>query len=786
MPAGDEDVPITPAVPEQFKSGRARATTSSTDATITPPKVDQDLSFDLGGSFSKMLLGFDKRSSVMALKDENGRQVLQPPAATGGRLNAPLPIHIDHTSRVEAPPHSWASHHSNDNLLAGSPRIPSPTKENTPPPVPKHGEPQSSRPRGPGHSSSENLLKRTSAIFSGRRKSISNALETGEGDDLNTSLLAVSRFMSDANSRSVTPVEVVGGRYRRNEDTPGPSHRVVSPPTALPKPDPVDDDDNMFDTVPLNSERFSTPRQPAQKLAETPAKNKTMTVSEFEKYRKDKEVEDRRAEVNKAREEVDDQEEEDEINYDDDEDEAEKSKQLAKQRRKQEAHMTVYRQQMMKVTGESADAGPSRPSMQMSLSTPNLVVPETSRNSSSEVSEDDEEVPLAILAAHGFPNKNRPPTRLTNMMSNPNLRQAAAPSFQRPGSAAGHAQTASGSLPPFARNLPQDPYGLVNAPPRESFALGGGVPAGQNSPVPPGGLVGVIANEERSRAMRRGSPQVAQMDSYQGMPQAGSGGFDPVHGIPQQMMYPQQAMPMLSPNEQAQLQLNQQMSQFMQMQMQFMQMMATNNNNVANGPPRSAGHMGSNSMGTVQGMNGPGAGMGMPMGMDMNAGARGSYLEMPMMDQSMGDMHGRTMSMVQPSSSSWLQPPQPGYAGSIRQQGNGYTPSIAPSERSNVGLPGRYRPVSQMPPGPGTPDHTRKSSMMGSTLSPYSDSQTLKPDDRASPKKSEAAKPAGDEADDDDEEGWAAMKAKRDKKKSSWKMRKTVAPGGLDIGSLIT
>ncbi|POS78028.1 hypothetical protein DHEL01_v203576 [Diaporthe helianthi] len=798
VPAGEEDVPITPAVPEQYKRGRARATTGSTDSTVTPPKVDQAIGFDLGGSFSKMLLGFDKRSSAMTLKDENGRQVLQPSAPTGGRLNAPSPIHIDHTSKVEPPPHSWASHHSNDNLLTGSPRIPSPAKENAPPPVPAHGEPQS-RPRGPGHSSSENLLKRTSAIFSGRRKSISNALETSEGDDLNTSLLAVNRFLSDANSRSQTPVEVVGGQYRRNEDTSGPGYRVVSPPTVPPKLDSVDDDDNMFDNVPLNSERFSTPRQPAQKAApkaaETPAKNKTMTVSEFEQYRKDREVEERRAEVDKAREETHDDEDEDEINYDDDEDEAEKSKQLAKQRRKQEAHMTVYRQQMMKVTGESPDAGPSRPSMPTSLSTPNLVVPDVSRNSSSEVSEDDEEVPLAILAAHGFPNKNRPPTRLTNMMSNPNLRQAAQPSFQRPGSAAGHNATASGSLPPFARGLPQDPYGLVNAPPRESFALGGGAPAGQNSSVPPGGLVGVIANEERSRAMRRGSPQVAQMDHYQGMQQAGPGGFDPMQGIPQQMMYPQQPpMPMLSPNEQAQLQLNQQMSQFMQMQMQFMQMMAGNNNNgnnnFGNGPPRTAGHMGTNSMGAVQGVGGPGMGIGMPMGMDMNGGPRGSYLETPMMDQSMGEMHGRTMSMVQPSSSSWLQAPQPGYAGSIRQQTNGYTPSIAPSERSNVGLPGRYRPVSQMPsPGPAiiTPDHTRQSSMMASTLSPFGDSQTLRPVGANSPKKSDASKSsASEDADDDDEEGWAAMKAKRDKKKSSWKTRKTMAPGGLDIGSLIT
>lgn len=724
----------------------------------------------------------------MTLRDESGRQVLQPSAIAGGRSNAPAPLNIDKTTTVEAPQHSWASHRSNDNLLL--------TDENTPPPVPRHTETTTNRPRGLPQSASDSLIKRTSAIFSGRRKS-NNALHSSESDELDSALLAVNRFMTDENSRSTTPIEATGGRPRVDPPTPASGYKVVLPKPASPIHDFTEDDsadDNIFDNIPLNNtSRLTTPRQQPRKQNDAPAQNKVMTPMEFERYRKDKEFESRRAEVEEAREKAaNGDEDEEEDNYDDEEDEVEKSKQLAKQRRKQEAHMSVYRQQMMKVTGESADIAPLRPGIQMSLSTPNLTVPESSRNPSSEVSEDDEEVPLAILAAHGFPNKNRPPTRLTNMMSNPNLRQASQPSYQRPSSAAGQVPAGNGPLPPFARGLPQDPYGLVNAPVRESFAMGGGVPAGQPSPVPPGGLVGVIANEERARSMRRGTPQVPQMDSFQNAGAIGPGGFDPVQGIPPQMMYPQamqmqiqqqmqQQMQnmMLSPGEQAQIQLSQQMSQFMQMQMQFMQMMATNNNPAASPePPRSAGHMGSQSLGAISGMN-----SAMGIHPEMNPGVRASFLDPGVFDSSRGDIHNRTMSLVQPSSASWLQPPQPGYAGSIRAQGNGYTPSIAPSERSNVGLPGRYRPVSSVPTSSATPDNNRTSLASGGGPSPLGAGKTLRVVENTSPQKKSASK---DEADDDEEEGWAAMKAKRDQKKSSWRLRKTLAPSEIDIGSLIT
>lgn len=323
------------------------------------------------------------------------------------------------------------------------------------------------------------------------------------------------------------------------------------------------------------------------------------------------------------------------------------------------------------------------------------------------------------------------------------------PQLAGPGSVNGDGG-GGGRLPPFARKLPRDPYygaGLINQPPRESFALGGGAPApSQNLALPTGGLVGVIAKEERAKALRRGSPTPMPT----GMPM--SGGFDPVAGIPPQMMYPmgmaQMQTPMMTPGDQAQLQMTQQMTQFMQMQMQFMQMMASQGQGQEQGqlrPPQ--GHTPSQSLGSIGDMG------------------RNSFL-----GNGLGqDNQMRTMSMVQPSSDSWIQPPQQqGYAPSIRVQGTGYAPSIAPSERSNIGLPGRYRPVSSMGQNPGS----RTSTMSGALPS----MSKLNTEIRATPV-------SKDDDDDDDEEGWEAMKAKREKKKSMWQSKKNY---GSDIGALIS
>lgn len=753
-PSSDDPLPPLPHSDdvEIMHGGRARATTTSTSTTVTAPTIDEsNFNLDLGGDFSKMLgfdkrasmMAFDKRASMMTVRDDaNSRQQASAPRSlTASRTNQPSPIQINKGAKVDPSPYSWGSHHSNDGLLTASPAQASPTNESSQLRVPRKPSPSSANTQ---RASAAADLKRNSAVY-GRRAS---AAEEQEGEDV--------RLLKDSLSAG-----------RRLAAGAGVSDRQSSWRKA--------DEENLFDSS------FAKSNRPVNRTVEhdpLPTRNKVMTPAQFERYRKDKErqdtVESKEQSVAKS---------DDEDNYDDDEDDLEKARQQAKQRRKQEAHMTVYRQQMMKVTGESGSSQPpARPGLQLSYSTPNLpdmasTGPGSALNQS-DGSDEDEEVPLAILAAHGFPSKNRAPTRLSSMASNPNLRASQQPSYQRPGSVVGDASGARNSrLPAFARNLPRDPFigaGLVSNPVRESFALGGGTPGpGQpGGPLPPGGLVGVIAHEERSRAMRRGSPHI---DNQNPLVPPGSVGYDPVGGIPPHMMYQNRpTSALLQPGDPGQMhmnqqQMNQQMQQFMQMQMQFMQMMASQGGNAGPRPnsafipaPSTGG------FGDVGGMPGMG-GMGYPDAM------RHSFVgDSPMLDLPRGDQHMRTMSMVQPSSASWIQPPlNPGYAPSIHIQGTSYAPSIAPSERSNIGLPGRYRPVSHVAPPAGT-GRLAKSSTMSGALGTWSE-KSQKEQPRVTVKK------AGNSSDDDDEEGWQAMKAKREKKRSLWRTKKSTP----DISALM-
>jgi hypothetical protein len=768
VPNLDEPLPPPPVPPHSEEVGgigRARATTASTSATVTPPKLESDFSLDLGGDFGKMF-GFDKRASVMTIrgKEANGRQSLGPRSLTGNRLNQPAapippPIQIDNTSRVDAAPHSWSSQHSNEGLLTRSPVKGSPVNENAPPAVPRQPSPLSSgRHLGPAISKES---KKLSGFF-GKRASPTPETEDEDAKLLKDSLSTVSKFMAASSAANPVSKPKPGSRYRRDEDTLATSeaktHNVQ-----------LDDDigdDNLFDNSLAHSSRVAN-RFVARKPS--PPRTKVMTPAQFERYRQDKERQGAAPDAEKPEDKSDDEE----IDYDDDEDDIERTKQQAKQRRKQEAHMAVYRQQMMKVTGESnGGVSPSRPSLQMSFSTPNLPnILDSNPAGKSSDSDEDEEVPLAILAAHGFPNKARPPTRLSTMMSNPNLRASAQPSYQRAGSVAGDAHAGGGGrLPAFARRLPQDPFvgaGLVHNPVRESIAFSGGAPArGHPGPVPPGGLVGVIVNEERSRAMRRGSPHVD--------PHQQSTAYDAVGGIPPHMLYQNRPVStMMTPGDQAQMQMTQQMQQFMQMQMQFMQMMSGQNGNPGAGPngmPNGINPAAMNNMMAMGGMGGP----------DMRHAymGNGSVVDLPPRPES----HSRSMSMVQPSSASWIQPPpqiNPGFAPSIHIQGVGYAPSIAPSERSNIGLPGRYRPVSHMPAAAGT--EIPRSSTMSGALGGWD--KQLSPTVSVTPVSGNRKSGSGNPSDDEDEEeGWQAMKAKREKKRSIWKSKKSF---GADIAAMI-
>lgn len=729
------DVPPIPKIQREDEHGRPRGLTNSTTSTTTPPRLEGG-GMDMGGDFGTMFSGsgFDKRASMATLK--MGHQLPLVPESAG-RSNQPTNLKLDTTTAVDAAPLTWNSEHSNDNLLANRA---SPGAHDLPPPVPRHQLSFESRPIA-----SEPI---------------------DEDVRLLQDTMAATKFLSSVDD---VPRPSPGGRYRSEED----SFTVIprkTTPAAL-----TSSEDNMFAGTTSRISR-QAPRQ-APRPTSSAQQHKVMTNAEFERYRRHRE---QLGAAPGAQSPVvtNDDDDEDDINYDDDEDEAEKSKQAAKQRRKQEAHMAVYRQQMMKVTGEpsgptfaSASASASsRPSLPTSLSAPQLnLLKSPSPDSAVTDEEEDEEVPLAILQAHGFPHKNRPPTRLMTAGSNPNLRSASQASH-RPGSVVGDPSPNSNdrqrhsTLPAFARHLPQDPFvgASISRPAvRESLAFGGGNPAPQpQAPgaLPPGGLVGVIANEERSRAMRRGSPN---MEAQKFMPAQMGGPIDPMAGIPPHMMYGPGGMPgmpgmgqmppqMLTPGDQAQIQMTQQMQQFMQMQMQFMQMMAGNPGAQQQQVAMQGPYMGSGASQSQVDLSGRQSVMGdfMPEPPRMNAGMR-------------------TMSMVQPITGSFGQ--QTGYAPSFHSPSPGYTPSIAPSERSNIGLPGRYRPVSQAA-GSFANQHSRSNTMSGA-LSQLEG-------DRKQPSIKVVSK-AGGGSDDDDEEGWEAMKAKRDKKRSMWKTKKEFA-GVLD------
>lgn len=696
---------------------RSRGLTASTASTVTPTKTDESR-LDLGGDFASMFPSFDKRASMATLKND---AATEPRSLTGIRQIHPAPLSPD----VETPAAPLLGRRSGPPPEQDLP----PTARGSPPPVPRH---QTIGPFRYPDRPSDVVQDEDAKLLQGPSSAIKTSPEP-----------VIRSARSQAH------------RYRRDEDTFAALSFQSTASNST-------HEDNMFEgslsRPPRASHRYvSRSAAPSQQ-------NKIMTPAEFEKYRKDKERQDTTATPTQEAARDDDDDDKD-INYDDDDDEQEKSKQQARQRRKQEAHMTVYRQQMMKVTGEAVSpplARSSRSGLPSSSSAPQLShikSPSPDPAVLAEEKDEDEDVPLGILQAHGFPAKNWPPTRLSHAGSLSNLRASV---LGRPASVIGDSLSNTpkrpSTLPAFARNLPQDPFvGASIARPavRESLAFGeAGQHQQQQGPLPPGGLVGVIASEERSRAMRRGSPSV-DLKTASGMGTNGPA-FDHIAGIPPHAMYGSapggmpmmhpapMPQPMLTPGDQAQIQMTQQMQHFMQMQMQFMQMMAGNQGGGGHPmqpqtqPPYGAGLAGSLSMADLSSRHSL---MGEPMA------------ESPRIE------HGRNMSMVQPSSS-FMQLPQL----SVQGPAAGYAPSMAPSERSNVGLPRRYRPVSQAPSSPAL-GHNRASTMSGGLLS-WGDNgskSTVKVVDKAA-----------EASDEDDEQGWAAMKAKREKEKSIWKSRRSL------------
>lgn len=552
------------------------------------------------------------------------------------------------------------------------------------------------------------------------------------------------------------------------------------------------DNESLFDAPTHSARQAPVFRPKVAPPAKPQTQNKIMTPAQFERYRQEQET------TSTAHPRDTEESDDEEDDYEDD-DEIERSKLAARQRRKQEAHMSVYRQQMMKMTGEQPSNLPNmqlRPGMdRSSVSAPALgatsMIPEFSFDKPSEsgkVSDDeDEDVPLGVLAAHGFPSKSRPPTATSNATSRVQFKSESYPPPPATVSGAAGGNRAS-ALPAFARNLPPDPYfgaGLVNPSNRESLAFGqsaprsvhGGSQMGSASPVPgpPGGLVGVINAEERARAARRGSPNAGGMPLPPWM-----GGMPPV------MTPGEQA------TQQATAQMSEQMNQMMQMQMQWMQQMQA--------------MMAGGGMMMPPGQQPP----GMPPMPRMPP-----QQQMMMMPPGMAPPpplgHTPQRPLSQGSHSAPItpmgHPPQQRAMSMMGSGGNAPWPtkmpnrkstapsmmsgafdslSLAASERSNVGQPSRYRPISIAPTddprtssrlstftagtlqpsvsGPNTTNNSRLSTSADRSQSRLSNLRAVS----TSPQPFRKAAPS----DDDDDEGWAAMKQKAEQKKSMWRLNR--------------
>ena len=612
-------------------------------------------------------------------------------------------------------------------------------------------------------------LKRDSTYDEYRK---SNPIEDTDALLVNGSASASRRADAQSNTYPKDPASVsrkpiskrqgpgsrVDGSSQSNQTTPKPQKPDLS----------LNDDtllsDSSFREMAKSAERFQSGR------ASPPKPSKVMTPAQFELYRKQQEMSRSRSNGSKNDDSDSDQ-------YSDDDEE--RQKQLVKQRRKQEAHLSVYRQQMMKVTGEQPSKLDLRPGLEThSTSTPNLAARKSTLSlradkpaaNGKSSDDEDEDIPLGILAAHGFPSKDRRPTELGRPASNIQYTSESYP--PPPASVAGSVAGGGprGPLPPFARNLPKDPYygaSLVNPTNRESLAFGSGtgsVYGGSQAPsTHPGGLVGVIASEERARAMRRGSPNA--QGGY-GLPGTGL-------PLPPSMSPPGMISPgMLSPGDQAQIQMSQQMNQMMQLQMQWMQqmqqMVAMQGLQPGQVPPQMP-PMPQMPMMQPGFLSPPGGGLQIPQ---IQTQRPMSMAGQPPQFGQASPQQQRAMSMLNPDmSSQWNQGPggRVSVAPSIMMSGAlgsgaGYTPSIAPSERSNIGQPSRYRPVSIAPADEAPRNKSRASTMSGATaLKSWDFNGNRKSGGLEVPKQSLRA--VKKESDDDDDEGWEEMKRKREEKK---------------------
>lgn len=650
-------------------------TTSSYASTAVAPKLEANLNFE-GSSFEDdMFSHITRKESPEASREKEsvGRSLL-----SEKRTFQAEPIKIRSQFDVEPPLKSWDSRNSADNLMPASP---SSDNESPPPPPPPHkfssyvpvaseSPTLSSNPTFPDPNAQ---FARTP-----QRDNKSYRESSPETKPVSISSSSANSYDTPMSSRSATALS---------------STNNVTPKGPLPPSSTLNDgeDENLFaGTKATPKPSYLPPGQ--QKPLSQPATangNRVMSQAEF-----------REMQLRQASQPDEDSEDED---YEDEEEAIKKREEEEILRRKNQ-QMHFAREAMRRsTTAPPAQSGSNDFGEGMGLGFPS----ETSMKADEW---EDEDVPLGILAQHGFPSQaqNRLPSQPANAM----------PSYipERPASAGALSNRVShANLPAFARNLPADPYassfvggGLVRPTNRESmgfngFARGPGSVAGESiaggmpmmyheAGLSQPSLVDQIQMRDMTKQKYMGGaskkPQggpftglLGQQMNANGQPlnptrmsQMPMNGMNPMMGGQMPMMGMGMGMnpmgfPMQQPNEyMQQMQQFQQMQQMIAMQQMQLQQMQAMQQNPQQDPRMSMA------------MSTPGFGSNM-MG-------NGSFLSVPSMQNGQANPVNRPMSMMS-GVPNLQQRPMSSFMG----PSPGYTPSIAPSERSNIGLSARYRPV---------------------------------------------------------------------------------------------
>ncbi|GKU05994.1 unnamed protein product [Fusarium langsethiae] len=338
--------------------------------------------------------------------------------------------------------------------------------------------------------------------------------------------------------------------------------------------------------------------------------------------------------------------------------------------------------------------------------------------------DDEDDVPLALLQMRQRSDGREAPMYITDGRSEYGVQLQPASENRR--------QQPRSPMPAFASKLPRDPF-PGNANPSWPMS---------NQPLIPGGLVGVIASEERAKAMRRVAPSHGfqpltdtnnafnwTSSSRQPPPMPGVYGM-PMAQPPMPYSRPQTpvAVPQLPPAP-----ANHQMFNFIQAQTDFFRSMATINQQRSGQPWDNV-----SSQQSVMNMGIPG---GIPSRAPSNY-APSNY----------------ATSNYAPSNYARSTYARSNYAKSVRQHDVGYAASVAPSERNVVGMPSRYRPVSKKA-HPGRAERETQASARVSTSSDWNHNRNMKLDTRA-------ILEADTTDSEDDEAFWRAKKAKRDRRRA--------------------